>query len=266
VENYVVTKGPLPAEVRMRHKLSGFSLIELLVVMAIVGILAAFLALSLTRAKGKAMQSQCANNVRQLGVALREHVIENNTYPLVIKPSWIQSLQVELSTSKTHINSRKYLEKGVWRCPAANRPANLPPDEGYESYGYNWYGMSGRNDTDALGLGGHHVWHGTQFPEPAVKETEISRPSDMMAIGDGFCGENKVIKDGTMALWRTSGLKSDAESSQRAYARHQGKASVVFCDGHVEAPTLRFLFEDTTDGALARWNRDHLPHREKSAL
>jgi prepilin-type processing-associated H-X9-DG protein len=45
--------------------------------------------------------------------------------------------------------------------------------------------------------------------------------------------------------------------------RHQGKANVVFCDGHVESPTLPFLFADTSDAALSRWNRDHQPHREK---
>ena len=45
--------------------------------------------------------------------------------------------------------------------------------------------------------------------------------------------------------------------------RHQGKANVVFCDGHVESPTLKFLFEDTSDTALARWNRDHQPRPEK---
>ena len=43
----------------------------------------------------------------------------------------------------------------------------------------------------------------------------------------------------------------------------KGKANVVFCDGHVESPTLKFLFEDTSDAALVRWNLDHLPHREK---
>lgn len=255
-----------PIEIRMRREFRGFSLIELLVVVAIVGILAALLAVSLIRAKGKARQTECANNVRQLGLALREHVIENNAYPLVIKPSWIQSLQTELSNSKTHINASKLLQMGVWRCPAANRPADLRPDQGYESYGYNWYGLSAPSDTEGLGLGGHHVWHGTNFPAPAVLESEVSSPSDMIAIGDGFCGENKAIKDGTVALWRTGGIKGDTESTKRAYARHQGKASVVFCDGHVESPTLKFLFEDTTDGALARWNRDHLPHREKSGL
>jgi hypothetical protein len=38
---------------------------------------------------------------------------------------------------------------------------------------------------------------------------------------------------------------------------------VVFCDGHVESPSLQFLFADTSDAALVRWNRDHRPHREK---
>jgi hypothetical protein len=44
---------------------------------------------------------------------------------------------------------------------------------------------------------------------------------------------------------------------------------VVFCDGHIESPTLAFLFAATSDAALVRWNRSwrtatsHLPHREK---
>ena len=38
---------------------------------------------------------------------------------------------------------------------------------------------------------------------------------------------------------------------------------MIFCDGHVESPTLQFLFADTSDVALSRQNRDHLPHREK---
>ena len=91
----------------------------------------------------------------------------------------------------------------------------------------------------------------------------MTSPSEMMAIGDGFYGDDKVINDGGLALGRTSGLQDYFGSTKRSNARHQGKANVVFCDGHVESPTLKFLFEDASDGALVRWNRDHLPHREK---
>ena len=73
----------------------------------------------------------------------------------------------------------------------------------------------------------------------------------MMALGESF--------DGRMAFDRNlNGMDKYGNLN-----RHQGKANVVFCDGHVESPTLQFLFEDTSDAALSRWNRDHQPHREK---
>jgi prepilin-type processing-associated H-X9-DG protein len=128
--------------------------------------------------------------------------------------------------------------------------------------------MTAPTDTNSLGLGGHNVWSLKQsrWPAPPVNETEITSPSEMMAIGDGFVGGNGVIRDGLPAMHRTYDMKNyfgDTDSTKRSYARHQGKANVVFCDGHVESPTLPFLFTDTSDAALSRWNRDHLPHREK---
>ena len=38
---------------------------------------------------------------------------------------------------------------------------------------------------------------------------------------------------------------------------------MVFCDGHVESPTLQFLFTDTSAAALIRRNRDHQSHRDR---
>jgi len=43
------------------------------------------------------------------------------------------------------------------------------------------------------------------------------------------------------------------------FTRVQGKANVVFYDGHVESPTLKFLFEDTNDAALVRWSPSGRP-------
>ncbi len=243
-----------------------FTLIELLVVMAIIGILTALILTVLVRGKGAAQRIQCVNNVRQLGLALQGVLAESHAYPLVINPSWVAVLrrtELPAPESTNRIGSMQYLSQGVWLCPSARRPPNLAPDIGYASYGYNYYGLSSRTDTNSLGLGGHFVWHGSRLPAPPVNESEVASPSEMMAIGDGFSGGNGVIRDGGLALWRTHGVEDNLGSTPRSNSRHRGKANVVFCDGHVESPALKFLFDDTSDLALVRWNRDHQPHREK---
>lgn len=230
---------------------SAFSLIELLVVIAIIAILVALLLPALARSKQKAQSAQCIGNLHQQGVAMRMFISDYNCYPTWMTSSntdlpgrwW--AVQIERGGYGISNPAKKFYQTGVWQCPSAN--AREGQIQGNPYYGYNVFGVLPIGDLYTnFGLGGIHdpVSH---MLKP-LRDSQVVAPANMMAIAD-----------------------SDAFAFMRAVRydfyhhahRHQTKVNVVFCDSHVESPTLQTLFEDTNDPALARWNYDNQPHREK---
>jgi len=275
--NIVGRRGCLAAPKHLRQQAppaqsadNAFTLIELLVVIAILALLAALLLPSLARGEAGAQSAVCKSNLRQLGISLQTFLSENHYYPenrFQTKPGsppnserlWLGKLVREgpgISQPSTN-----FQRAGVWRCPTAgwsHSMLNGNDDSWITDYGYNDDKFSGRGARDSAnkyGLQGHYAqdtnWASVSFKP--IAESEVVAPSEMMAIGDCF-EANALFMRRQIEVFEEFG---------NILTRHQGKANVVFCDGHVESPTLKFLFADTSDTALARWNRDHQPHREK---
>jgi len=222
----------------------GFTLLELLVVLAIIGILVALLLPAISQAKKRAQGIQCVANLHQHGLALHGCLADDHSYP----KNWVHELEQQgLHLSRTGTN---FWGTGVWHCPSAQWNINFAALRVTPTcYGYNSYGVAKvGNNTTTLGLLGP----GSSVTRARIRESEVACPSEMMAIGDSF--------DGSMDFMRTP--SDELVRYGNTFSRHQGKANVLFCDGHVESPSLKFIFDDTSDAALVRWNRDHLPHRD----
>jgi prepilin-type N-terminal cleavage/methylation domain-containing protein/prepilin-type processing-associated H-X9-DG protein len=260
-----------------RRPKTGYTLVELLVVISIIAILASLLLPGLSRAKSSAQSVKCKSNLRQQSSAIALFLGDVGAYPMTIqtsfhpeyvaeghRDSWMQAIAPYLNKVEFNVPEKSgNIAGSIWQCPSVKdvRMDVAFHGEGiiFAYYGYNWQGIAAGSATaEYLGLGGS----GTLSRVIPTKEQEIVGPSNMLEVGDGFWGAQKIISDGTSGIGRSSG-PGKPDNTKRANHRHDRKSNVVFCDSHVEAAPLNRLFFEKDEAALGAWNKDSMPHADR---
>jgi len=270
----------------------GFTLVELLVVIAIIAILASLLLPALSRAKQAAWATKCKSNLKQLSLALSFYTTDFSAFPRdkTRETDWATALDSYLHQPMESFSVKRQMDGqifesapirgGVFHCPRFK--AGLDQPQGIAGrckpfvggYGYNVYGIMPKSAlalASAFGLGGNGPTGDIYdyFSRP-VLESEVVAPANLYSLADGFEGNPggfweldafcRVLSTPTSVSSGNSLIQAQILSAQR---RHGGQLEVAFCDGHVEARKLQFLFTAETDNALRPWNRDGEPHRER---
>lgn len=217
----------------MRKK--AFTLVELLVVMAVLSLLMALLMPALAKARQQGRSMHCLSNLRQMVIAALLYTNSNDDYfPMAtvteINGSVYRTCCWDFTTVYDSKDRRvepgllwqgEMIEK-IQQCPSFRGAANWAQDP-YTGYNYN---------TSYIG-GSAAVRDGRAIPQTVVmssKVSQIKRSGACVVFGDGQWAEgaNKFMRSPLAG-------KLDANFFGRSAGtqgyRHLRKTNVAFCDG-----------------------------------
>ena len=232
----------------------GFTLVELLATIAIIGVLSGILIAGIGKARDRAKASQCLNNLRQVTLAMIAYTGENkgklpaqqttvNGQPL----TWRAQLLPYLGDNKS---------MEVFLCPAdgiGRESISAPYDLKYiadtgvmpASYGpaVVWYYLSSSTLPYPGGYTGDYRLNTITTPAKTLFLTDIGRPENISLPPDQWTEGNRSPRTQSAESVMPSVYYANAWT---AYPRHGGdKVNSAFFDGHAAVVSIQELRANT---------------------